>query len=69
MSPRANSMSSYAFTGTILTTNCDATINSNIGCGVQDPDGASYGAGLNAGGGGVYATLLNDDGVAICKYP
>jgi len=58
-----------AFTGTVLTQNCDATINSNIGCGIQDPDDKSYGSALNSVGGGVFATLLNDDGVGIWFFP
>lgn len=54
------------FTGTVLASDCDASVNSNAGCGVLDSDTRSYGAGLNSSGGGVYATLWNDDGVRIC---
>ncbi|KAG8901799.1 hypothetical protein FRB99_005099, partial [Tulasnella sp. 403] len=64
-----NGFSGMAFTGTVLTSNCDATQNSNTGCGVRDPSDKSYGSALNDGGGGVYATLLNDDGVAIWFFP
>ncbi|KAG8992833.1 hypothetical protein FRB93_002155 [Tulasnella sp. JGI-2019a] len=60
-----NAKSALAFTGTILTSNCDATSNSNTGCGVRDPSDQSYGAPLNAAGGGVFATLLDSTGVAI----
>ncbi|CCM05071.1 uncharacterized protein FIBRA_07277 [Fibroporia radiculosa] len=38
-------------TGTVDSTNCDADVNYNQGCGVSGPVG-SYGAPLNAGGGG-----------------
>lgn len=53
------------FTGTVLETECDATINSNAGCGIMDYDTTSYGAGLNDAGGGVYATLWDNVGVRI----
>ncbi|KAG8836038.1 hypothetical protein FRC17_010502 [Serendipita sp. 399] len=53
------------FTGTILATTCDASENSNTGCGILDSDTRSYGAGLNEAGGGVYATLWDDIGVRI----
>ncbi|KAG8766517.1 hypothetical protein FRC15_006262 [Serendipita sp. 397] len=53
------------FTGTILATTCDASENSNTGCGILDSDTRSYGAGLNDAGGGVYATLWDDIGVRI----
>ncbi|CAG7847455.1 Probable glycosidase C21B10.07 [Serendipita indica DSM 11827] len=53
------------FTGTVLETDCDATINSNAGCGIMDYDTTSYGAGLNDAGGGVYATLWDNVGVRI----
>lgn len=50
---------------TILSKNCDAAVNSNAGCAFLDPDTASYGAGLNKAGGGVYAMLWDDDGISI----
>lgn len=65
----ANGFSSMAFTGTILTSNCDATINSNTGCGIKDPNPNSYGSALNGKGGGVFATLLDSNGVAVCTLP
>ena len=57
---------SKLFTGSILRTNCDAWADSNSGCGIEDTDAASYGAGLNARGGGVFATLWDADGIRIC---
>lgn len=63
----ANSISAMAFTGKVLSTTCDANINSNTGCGIQDSDNKSLSAGLNNRGGGVFATLIDDSGVAICE--
>lgn len=51
---------SRSMTGTSVTTNCDVNAPnqaSNQGCGVQDKDSRSYGAGFNSNGGGVYAML------------
>ncbi|KAG8957382.1 hypothetical protein FRC03_010207 [Tulasnella sp. 419] len=56
-----------SFTGTVLAENCDANVNSNTGCGIKDPDPNSFGSALNNVGGGVFAALVNDDGVAVCK--
>lgn len=41
-------------------TSCDST-NGGQGCGILDVE-STGGAGLNSGGGGVWATLWNDDG-------
>lgn len=57
---------SKIFTGSLLATNCDAAVNYNAGCGILDTDGRSYGAGLNAQGGGVFATLWDGEGIRIC---
>ena len=58
---------SNVFSGSVLTTDCDARVHFNSGCGVADTDADSYGAGLNAEGGGVFATLVDDDGIRICE--
>lgn len=48
-------------------TDCGAD-NAVIGCGVVNPNGASYGSGFNAAGGGVYATLLSGSGIQIWMW-
>jgi len=59
---------SRIFTGSLLATECDATVNYNAGCGILDTDGRSYGAGLNDQGGGVFATLWDGEGIRICAF-
>lgn len=55
------------FTGDVIPKQfCDATQNNNAGCGITDRDGRTFGAGLNAAGGAVFATLWNAEGVKIC---
>ncbi|KAG2142258.1 glycoside hydrolase family 16 protein [Suillus bovinus] len=51
------SMSNHTHqTGTFLTTNCDASVAYNVGCGVQHTrDNNSFGPGFNRIGGGWYA--------------
>ena len=53
----------------VLSTNCNALINSNIGCGVGDTRKTSYGSGLNAVGGGVWAMTFNSAGVSTWFWP
>ncbi|GAA6002533.1 hypothetical protein JCM10207_001166 [Rhodosporidiobolus poonsookiae] len=55
--------------GVILATNCDASVNSNTGCGVQDPSTSSFGKALNDNGGGVFAMVWDDDGVKMFFFP
>jgi len=52
------------FTGNVVGTDCDANANGNAGCGVTNPSSASYGQGANAAGGGVFATILDETGIA-----
>jgi len=54
-----------AFTGKALRTNCDARVDGNSGCGIGDDDERSYGAKFNQAGGGVFATLIDDDGIYV----
>lgn len=56
------------FTGSIISSNCDTSVNGNQGCAIKDPDTKSYGAGLNSAGGAVYAMLWNEEGIRICQF-
>lgn len=55
-------------TGTVLTTNCYAYHDNNVGCGVKDERWQSYGAGFNQQGGS-YAMLWDDDGIKVWFWP
>ncbi|KAI8983364.1 concanavalin A-like lectin/glucanase domain-containing protein [Trametes punicea] len=57
-------------TGTLVaTTDCSATDTGNAGCGVRASQTNSYGAAFNGIGGGVYATLWDDDGIKTWFFP
>jgi hypothetical protein len=60
---------SQAFTGKVLGTNCDALANSNAGCGVLDTTAGSYGAGVQAAGGGVFAMVWDEVGIRTYHFP
>ena len=54
------------------TTNCDSNApgqKTNAGCAYMSQDPSSYGAGFNAGGGGVYATEWTSEAIAIWFFP
>lgn len=56
------------FSGNLVTSNCyvDAPGQStNQGCSIQDPSEASYGAGFNSNGGGVFATVWGSSSIDI----
>ncbi|OAX83878.1 hypothetical protein ACJ72_01755 [Emergomyces africanus] len=56
------------FTGQLLTPNCDINApgqSPNAGCSIADTDPASYGAGFNANGGGVFATEITNEAVTM----
>jgi hypothetical protein len=60
------------FSGTVSTQNCDVKAqgqDNNAGCGIKHPSDKSYGAGLNQGGGGVYATQWTDDAISVFFFP
>ncbi|KAI0078493.1 hypothetical protein K474DRAFT_1660304 [Panus rudis PR-1116 ss-1] len=62
--------SKLAITGTLVGgTNCAAAQTGNQGCGVRSTDSDSFGATFNSNGGGVYAMLWDNDGVAIWFFP
>ncbi|KZP01551.1 glycoside hydrolase family 16 protein [Calocera viscosa TUFC12733] len=54
--------------GQVLSSTCDADVNSNSGCGILDPDSSSSGAGLQSAGGGVFAMLWDGSGVSIWHF-
>ncbi|KAI0666248.1 concanavalin A-like lectin/glucanase domain-containing protein [Trametes maxima] len=51
------------------TTNCGAIETGNAGCGVRGSQTNSYGAAFNKIGGGVYATLWDNDGIKTWFFP
>lgn len=56
------------FTGTILSTTCNANINDNAGCGVVDWSRVSYGPQFDALGGGMYAMKWDETGIAVWYF-
>ena len=54
-----------AYSGNVLSTNCEVTPSSNSGCGFSDPNPHSYGEGFNEIGGGVFARLWDQTGIKI----
>lgn len=60
------------FAGSLHTGNCDVAAEgqpANTGCSIEHPSTQSYGAGLNAIGGGVYATQWTADAISIYYFP
>jgi len=53
---------------TLKNSNCNAN-NGNDGCGVQTNNGATYGDGFNAAGGGIYAMQWESSGIYIWFFP
>lgn len=56
-------------TGKLIAPDCFNQTNGNEGCLVQDNSTQSYGAGFAAAGGGVYATLWDNEGIRIWFFP
>lgn len=56
-------------TGTVSSTDCNADLSGNTGCGITTTDSKTYGAGLNAIGGGVYATSWQTTGIQVWFFP
>lgn len=48
-----------------MSTNCDAYVNYNQGCGTQSTDPRSYGIGFNNAGGGFYAATRDSTGINV----
>jgi len=49
-------------------TNCDGTLNPNLGCGVIEWSRASYGPYFDAQGGGVFAMKWDENGISVCQF-
>lgn len=61
-----------SFTGVLETENCyiyAADQSSNAGCSIEDTRTTSYGDGFNSNGGGVFATQITSDYIAIWFWP
>eukprot|EP01119_Soliformovum_irregulare_P008720 TRINITY_DN21828_c0_g1_i1.p1 TRINITY_DN21828_c0_g1~~TRINITY_DN21828_c0_g1_i1.p1 ORF type:complete len:305 (+),score=58.16 TRINITY_DN21828_c0_g1_i1:66-980(+) len=56
-------------TGKIISTDCDAYVNSNSGCAVLTNQANSYGEDFSNNGGGAYAMQYFEDGVRIWFFP
>ena len=60
------------FAGEVTTPNCDVEAkdqNKNAGCSIEHPSKDSYGTGLNAIGGGVYATQWTAEAISVWYFP
>ena len=65
-------ISGESFTGKISTPNCDVAAEGqgkNVGCAIKSNDPQSYGEGLNANKGGVFATEWTDEAISIYFFP
>lgn len=62
------SSNTKAFLGNVLSTTCDARVNSNSGCGVTDPSPTSFGASVESGGGAVFAMLWDSIGIRVWHF-
>lgn len=51
------------YTGRLDSNNCDARLNGNEGCPIENPDKASFGSAFNTNRGGAYALLWDDSGI------
>ncbi|KAL8688446.1 MAG: hypothetical protein Q9218_005648 [Villophora microphyllina] len=65
---------STGFSGELETSNCDVNAEGqgkNMGCGIRHPmpAGQSFGTGMNAIGGGVYATVWTSTDIQIFHFP
>lgn len=55
--------------GHIVSTNCDAAVDSDQGCGQELKSPSSYGHGFNQNGGGIYAMERTSTHIAIWFFP
>lgn len=60
------------FAGDVITPDCDVNAfnqSKNSGCSIESPSTNSYGVGLNAIGGGVYATQWTAEAISVYYFP
>ncbi|KAH6637871.1 concanavalin A-like lectin/glucanase domain-containing protein [Boeremia exigua] len=60
------------FAGEVTTPNCDVNAkgqDKNVGCSIEHPSKDSFGTGLNAIGGGVYATQWTAEAISVWYFP
>lgn len=70
--PNCGITNNNMFTGSIATKNCDVNApgqSNNAGCGILANNANTYGAGLSAIGGGVYATEWTSNAISIWFFP
>ncbi|KAF8526991.1 glycoside hydrolase family 16 protein [Hysterangium stoloniferum] len=60
---------SASLTGTVNSTDCSFSTNSNQGCVVTDPRPQSYGAAFAQAGGGVFVTEFAEQGISVWFFP
>ncbi|KAL5488226.1 hypothetical protein ACEPAI_6334 [Sanghuangporus weigelae] len=61
---------SLGITSTLVgSTNCATLETGNEGCGMRSGSNSTYGSGFNSIGGGVYATVWDDDEIAVYFFP
>ncbi|KAF8529328.1 glycoside hydrolase family 16 protein [Hysterangium stoloniferum] len=58
-----------SLTGTVQSTDCSFSTNSNQGCVVADPRPQSYGAAFAQAGGGVFVTEFAENGISVWFFP
>ena len=61
-------VSGGAQTGNFDTTDCDANVDGNAGCGGYSSSSSSYGDGFNKLGGGVYAMDWRAEGIRVWSF-
>lgn len=58
-----------AFSGSLVSTDCDASVNGNEGCQISTSNTATYGSDFNAADGGVYATEWTSSAISVFFFP
>ncbi|TFY74225.1 hypothetical protein EWM64_g9787 [Hericium alpestre] len=56
------------FTGNLVNTACQSNATSNAGCAFTDTDNRSFGTNFNNAGGGIFAHLVDQDGIKVWHF-